>query len=216
MLDGPRLVLAQETQPGRKWDETRIKLLTGGDKISARKMRQDFYEFIPHFKIAIAGNHKPRLTTVDEAIRRRFRVIPCDHTVAVEQRDKSLDEKLQKEWPGILQWMIDGCVDYYCRDGLDPPARVVRATEEYLQAEDLLSDWINECCEVGHGLWGKSSDLFNNWRQWADAANEPVGRLKNFRERLENAGFKYDRSYARNRHYQGIRLKQERVSVRED
>src|SRR5215469_1502183 len=75
-LRGARLVVAQETQKGRRWDETKIKALTGGDKITARFMRQDFFDFNPTFKLFIAGNHKPRLHTIDEAMRRRLFLVP--------------------------------------------------------------------------------------------------------------------------------------------
>jgi putative DNA primase/helicase len=71
-LVGARLVTAIETEEGRRWAETRIKTLTGGDRVAARFMRQDFFEYTPQFKLLIAGNHQPILRTVDEAIRRRF------------------------------------------------------------------------------------------------------------------------------------------------
>ena len=109
-LRGARLVTAIETEEGRRWAESRIKALTGGDKIPARFMRQDFFEFTPQFKLVIAGNHKPGLRSVDEAIRRRFNLVPFTVTIPTEKRDKELSEKLKPEWSGILQWMIDGCL----------------------------------------------------------------------------------------------------------
>ncbi len=109
-LQGRRTVSAIETEEGRRWAESRIKALTGGDKIAARFMRQDFFEFTPQFKLIIAGNHKPGLRTVDEAIRRRFHLVPFTVTIPPEKRDPSLTEKLRQEWPGILEWMIEGAL----------------------------------------------------------------------------------------------------------
>ena len=91
---GARLVVAQETQKGRRWDETKIKALTGGDKVTARFMRQDFFDFVPTFKLFIAGNHKPRLSSVDEAIRRRLLLVPFTVRIPVGERDPELAEKL--------------------------------------------------------------------------------------------------------------------------
>ena len=207
MLDGPRLVLAQETEQGRKWAETRIKALTGGDPISARRMRQDFFTFTPKFKLLIAGNHKPTLSTVDEAIRRRMHVVPFVVTVPPERRDKALSEKLQAEWPGILAWAIEGCVEYCERDGLDPPNRVVDATDAYLRSQNVLLGWIEDACEQGPDCWETPTLLFANWRAWAKAANERIGQQKDFRERMEAAGFQQCRDNAKGRHWQGIQCK---------
>jgi putative DNA primase/helicase len=137
-LRGARLVSAVETEEGRRWAESKIKALTGGDKISARFMRQDFFEFTPQFKLLIAGNHKPGLRSVDEAIRRRFYLIPFTVTIPPEERDADLLEKLKMEWPGILHWMIEGCLQWQLH-GLAPPAVVTAATGAYLEAEDAIA-----------------------------------------------------------------------------
>jgi putative DNA primase/helicase len=107
-LRGARLVTSVETEEGRRWAESKIKSLTGGDRIAARFMRQDFFEFTPVFKLIIAGNHRPGLRSVDEAIRRRFHLIPFTVTIPEAERDQQLGDKLQAEWPGILHWMIEG------------------------------------------------------------------------------------------------------------
>ncbi len=125
-LRGARLVAAQQTEQGRRWAESKVKALTGGDPISARFMRQDFFTFQPAFKLWIAGNHKPSLTGVDVAIRRRFRLLPF--TVTIAKPDLELPDKLRAEWPGILQWMIEGCRQWL-ETGLNPPSAVQAATE---------------------------------------------------------------------------------------
>ena len=91
-LHGARLVVAQETEKGRRWNESRIKLMTGGDKLTARFMRQDFFDFMPKFKLWIVGNHKPRLDNVDEAMRRRMLLVPFTVQIPVEERDLDLKE----------------------------------------------------------------------------------------------------------------------------
>src|SRR6185437_3735008 len=101
-LRGARLVTAMETEEGRRWAESRIKALTGGDRITARFMRQDFFEFLPQFKLLIVGNHKPGLRGVDEAIRRRMHLIPFTVTIPPAERDETLPERLREEWPGIM------------------------------------------------------------------------------------------------------------------
>jgi putative DNA primase/helicase len=132
MLRGARLVTATETEEGRAWAEARIKQMTGGDPVTARFMRQDFFTYTPQFKLTIAGNHKPALKNVDDAARRRFNIVPFLHTPP--QPDKHLEEKLQREWPGILRWMIDGCLDWQ-RAGLVRPKVVADATAEYFEAQ---------------------------------------------------------------------------------
>src|SRR5262249_28324913 len=105
-LRGARLVVASETEEGRRWAEARIRQLTGDDPISARFMRQDYFTYHPQFKLFFMGNHKPGLRTVNVAIRRRFNLIPFGVVIPEKQRDKDLPDKLRKEWPGILAWMI--------------------------------------------------------------------------------------------------------------
>jgi putative DNA primase/helicase len=145
MLRGARLVTATETEAGRHWNESRLKALTGGDMISARYMRGDFFQFAPTFKLMISGNYRPSLRNIDEAIRRRLHLIPFTVTIPPDERDPDLPDKMKAEWPGILQWMLDGCTDWR-ECGLAPPEAVTKATNEYLDAEDDIGSWLAECC----------------------------------------------------------------------
>ncbi len=183
-LRGARLVTAVETEEGRRWAESKIKSLTGGDLVAARFMRQDFFEYKPQFKLIIAGNHKPGLRSVDEAIRRRLNLIPFTVTIPPEERDPSLGEKLQAEWPGILAWAIDGCLLWQAK-GLAAPAAVTDATAAYLEAEDAIASWIDDCCDREPQSWEQTSNLYANWVAWAEKAGEHCGSLKRFSERLE-------------------------------
>ena len=105
-LMGARLVTAVETEQGRRWAEAKIKTITGGDRVKARFMRQDFFEYVPQFKLLTVGNHKPGLRAVDEAMRRRMNLLPFVVTIPPAERDSQLGEKLRAEWPGILGWAI--------------------------------------------------------------------------------------------------------------
>jgi putative DNA primase/helicase len=197
MLRGARLVTATETEEGRRWAESRIKTLTGGDRVRARFMRQDFFEFEPQFKLAIAGNHKPGLRSVDQAIRRRFNLLPFVVEITEAQRDKELTAKLEAEWPGILAQMIAGCLEWQ-RIGLTPPAAVTDATEEYLQAEDAVGKWLQERLLGGRLVkkidgWASFSSLHLDWRQWAEEYGEKVNSGKWFSARLEAMNFSSQR-----------------------
>lgn len=187
-LMGARLVTSVETEEGRRWAESRIKALTGGDEISARFMRQDFFEFVPQFKLVIAGNHKPGLRSVDEAIRRRFNLIPFTVTIPPEERDEKLKDKLRKEWPGILSWMIEGCRAWR-ENGLQAPYAVTAATAEYLEGEDALTAWIDECCERDPAAWEPRNALFSSWRAWTERSGEYAGSQKRFSQTMEAHGF---------------------------
>jgi putative DNA primase/helicase len=203
-LRGARLVTAVETDEGRRWNESKIKALTGGDKIAARFMRQDFFEFMPQFKLLFAGNHKPGLQSVDEAIRRRFHLIPFTVTIPPEERDETLAERLRIEWPGILAWAIAGCLEWQ-EHGLAPPEAVTAATGSYFEGEDAISAWIEERCERRSDTWVSSSDLFRSWKDWSDKAGEPVGTMKRFVQCLENRRFR-PRRQATARGFDGLAL----------
>jgi putative DNA primase/helicase len=205
-LMGARLVTAIETEEGRRWAEAKIKSLTGGDPISARFMRQDFFNFIPQFKLIIAGNHKPSLRTVDEAIRRRFHLVPFAVTIPPDKRDQDLPEKLKAEWPGILKWMIEGCLAWQ-REGLKPPAAVLDATKQYLESEDAIAAWMEECIDRGPNHWTSSTMLFGSWSAWATKSGEFVGSQKAFSEKLEARGITPLRKM-NGRGFQGIGIKQ--------
>lgn len=192
-LRGARLVTAHETEQGRRWDEARIKVLTGGDPITARFMRGDFFTYQPSFKIVVSGNHKPQLRSVDQAMRRRLHLVPFEAFIPPEERDPDLPAKLRAEAGGILAWAVAGCLDWQ-QQGLQPPKAVREATSEYLATQDSLQAWIDDCCEVGANKWDTAALLFGSWKRWAEAAGEYVGSQRVFADRLDAAGFQRERS----------------------
>jgi putative DNA primase/helicase len=182
-LRGARLVCSIETEQGRRWAESKIKALTGGDPISARFMRQDFFEFTPQFKLVVAGNHKPSIRNVDEAMKRRLHLIPFTVTIPPEQRDQHLPEKLLAERDGILAWAIQGCLEWQCM-GLRPPQSVLDATDEYFESEDAIGRWLAERCVRHANAKALTIELFNDWKQWAETNGEFIGSQKRFADAL--------------------------------
>jgi P4 family phage/plasmid primase-like protien len=184
-LAGARMVTASETEDGRSWAEARIKELTGNESpISARFMRQDFFEFMPTFKIVIFGNHRPILNNVDDANRRRFNIIPFTHKPKTV--DSKLKNKIEKEYPAILRWMIDGCLDWQA-NGLVRPTSVLEATQEYFDSQDVFGQWIKQCCAVEPGnkeLWTVSADLYESWVQYCAGHGEEPGKERDLGSKL--------------------------------
>jgi putative DNA primase/helicase len=187
-LVGSRAVTASETERGRTWDENKIKTITGGDEVSARFMRGDFFEYVPQFKIIVAGNNKPKLKSTDEAIRRRFNLIPFLATIPPEERDLSLAEKLKAEHPGILKWAIEGCLEWQ-KIGLAPPEVVRAATDEYIKSQNVVSNWIEERCDTGYRLKALSNDLYGDFKQWAHNCGEENLKQVDFNKALEDLGY---------------------------
>ena len=193
---GARLVCAVETQQGRRWDEPKLKMLTGGDRISARFMRADFFQFQPRFKLLIAGNHKPGLRSVDEAMRRRMHLVPFTEFIPPEERDPDLAEKLKAELPGILAWALEGC-RLWQQQGLNAPAVVREATDAYLAAEDAIANWIDDDCDTSSKtFWASSKDLFAAWKFWCERSASMWGQLERSGSSSRTAAFTASRSAA--------------------
>jgi len=207
MLNGARLVTASETEEGKPWAEARIKQMTGGDPITARFMRQNFFTFTPRFKLLIVGNHKPVLSSVDDAMRRRFNIIPF--TIKPASPDKQLEAKLEAEWPAILRWMIEGCTDWQ-RNGLVRPKSVEDATNEYFLEQNILQQWLDEACEVDQSnphLSEGALRLFGSWSSFVAKMGEGKATMKSFSQTLSREGFN-KKVTKLGKFFQGIRLKQ--------
>jgi putative DNA primase/helicase len=215
MLRGARLVTASETEAGRAWAETKIKQMTGGDRITARFMRQDFFTYMPQFKITIIGNNKPALHNVDAAARRRFNIVPFNRTPA--NPDTRLGEKLMAEAPAILQWMIEGCLDWQ-KNGLVRPTSVTEATEEYFSDQEVFPRWLEEECITHRGpgatIAEKSSVLYRSWSDYARSVGGKPGTQAEFKESMRKAGFPH-RKRNNGREFVGVQLKPKQESEAE-
>ncbi|AMP74162.1 phage/plasmid primase, P4 family [Ralstonia solanacearum] len=205
-LRGARLVSSIETEQGRRWNESKVKAITGGDKVSARFMRQDFFDYLPQFKLLIAGNHKPAIRNVDEAMKRRLHLIPFTVTVPPERRDGRLTEKLLKERDGILAWAIEGCLAWQ-RQRLDPPDCVRSATEEYFDEEDAIGDFLDEEAQCHQQARVAVADVFLRWQEWAGRRGEYVGTSRWLAQQLTNRGFDRTRLHGGVKGLAGISLK---------
>ncbi|MEI2757103.1 MAG: phage/plasmid primase, P4 family [Chitinophagaceae bacterium] len=206
-LRGARLVVVTETEPGRTWAETRIKTITGGDTIRARFLHRDNFEFRPTFKLIVAGNHRPGLEGLGEAMRRRLHLIPFTVIIPVERRDKHLAEKLLAETDGILGWILEGCAEWQ-RIGLAPPRVVMAAAADYFADEDQVGQWIAEQCVAGPDFKTAAAALFSSWKAFADGRGQRVGSHKVLGEALRERGFD-GCQVGRARGWRGLALRRE-------
>lgn len=202
-----RLVAVIETGEGQRLDEVLIKELTGGDTISARRMREDFWNFKPTHKLIISTNHRPRVTGTDLGVWRRLRLIPFTVSIPPDKIIKGMDEILvAEEAPGILAWLVRGCVAWQA-DGLKTPEAVNAATAEYRSAEDIVGQFIDEKCTVGeHRLHAKAGELYAAYADWCESRGDRPRRQTDFGKSLTERGFSQHRGTGGARSWLGIAL----------
>ncbi|WP_431800358.1 phage/plasmid primase, P4 family [Microbacterium kunmingense] len=173
-LQGRRMVVGSEVNENTRFDEAKVKLLSGGDKITARFMRQDFFTFIPSHTFWLLGNSQPKVETGGESFWRRLRLIPFTHTVPEDERIENLQQRLvDEEGPGILAWIVRGAVDY-AADGLRTPTDVLAATDTYRAEEDHLGRFVDDRCHVGGGdiVRVETSELRRAYDAWCKEQHE--------------------------------------------
>lgn len=192
-LLGRRLVVVQETDEGRRLAEATVKVLTGGDTIKARRMRENFFEFRPTHKLWMAANHRPRVRGTDHAIWRRIMLVPFLATVAPDQQDQRLLDKLLAEMPGIMQWALAGCRQWVA-EGLRPPAAVLEATRDYRTGEDHVGRFIEECCLLDEHLSVSAHHLRQAYEAWCAEAGERPWSAKAVAPHLTDRGCTLDRT----------------------
>ena len=182
-LRGARMILVTEVEEGKPWAEARLKALVAGDKIAARVMRGDPFEFQPVGKWWISGNHSPVLRNPDAAMRRRLHLVPL--TFVPAKPDPDLAEQLKTELPGILAWAIRGCIAWQ-KEGLKPPPVVADASAEYFADQDSIATWLAERCnrDDAHAT-AKARHLFTDWKRWTADRGEEAGTEKRFSEALQ-------------------------------
>lgn len=188
MLKGARLVKAIETDEGKRLSEALVKQLTGGDMVTARFLRQEYFQFQPEFKIFIATNHKPQVRGNDEGMWRRIRLIPFSIKIPEEERDNDLIYKLLKELPGIFNWTLKGCLEWQ-KYGLGMPECVRQATNVYRAESDTIGNFIDECAIKQPGAKISVADLYSRYIKWAAESGEIPRKKIDFNKQLEGLGY---------------------------
>lgn len=203
-LQGARLVSGSELPVGKTWDESTIKDLTGGDRMTARYMRGDFFDFDPKLTLMIAGNNQPSFRGVDEAIRARVVLVPFTVTIPPERRDKTLPDSLKAEGPEILRWAIEGALAWQER-GLDVPAKVTAASTEYMDDEDTLGQFLIDETTTDPAGFVTTTDLHDRFKYWCDRQGLHAWTLHTLRKELKSRGF-HDARRKYGRGFEGVRL----------
>jgi len=192
-LPGIRFLASQETERGKSLREAFIKSVTGRDSILVRDLYGKPFSFTPVFKLWFSTNFKPEVKGGGEGLWRRVRLIPFNVIIPPEERDKKLPEKLQKEWPGILRWCIDGCREWI-KEGLGIPETVLRATEEYRQESDTFAQFLSERCILGPGAKVTNKALKDDYINWCKQNGETAIGQREFTAKLIERGLTNKRS----------------------
>jgi P4 family phage/plasmid primase-like protien len=177
-LFGARLVSCMESEEGRRLNEGLVKQLTGRDRIKARRMREDFWEFDPTHSVFFGTNHKPEIRGTDHAIWRRLKLVPFEVTIPDAEQDKDLTAKLRKELPGILAWAVQGCLEWQ-RTGLQEPKKVTEATQGYRADMDVIAQFIEDMCVEADGVEVGATRLHIEYQTWCrNNGEEPLSQRK--------------------------------------
>lgn len=211
-LTGVRFVSASEGEVGQRFAEAKIKRITGGDRIPARFMYGDLFEFNPQFKLWLGTNNLPDIKGNDEGIWRRIRVINFGVTISPEKQDRGLEAKLKQELPGILKWAVDGCFAWNAFNGLHPPASVVQAGKDYRSEMDTIAQFIGECCMLDPSYKETTANLFNAYTCWvASNGEKPISKIK-FGKDFKARGFA-EIKIGGERGRKGISLREEQTPI---
>jgi P4 family phage/plasmid primase-like protien len=186
-MAGARMVSASESDEGARLSEALVKSVTGKERVRARFLYRESFEFMPQFTLYLAANHRPVVTGGDEGIWRRILLIPFSVTIPEHERDHRLLDRLLGELPGILAWAVQGCLEWQ-RIGLAAPASVTGATQEYRETSDVLRSFLEDTCEMATGFQVSSTLLYAAWVRWCQGMGEEPGSQKAFSERLPAKG----------------------------
>jgi len=204
-LRGARLVVASETEDGRRLAEARVKELVGADTVTARQIYGRPFTFRPVGKLFLATNHRPQIRGTDHAIWRRIRLIPFPNRFTGDQCDPHLLDKLRAELPGILAWAVRGTALWRER-GLEPPAAVARATESYRTEQDILGEFLEDVCELDTGGTADNAQLYAAFQRWSERAGEKHRSQRSLSMALKDRGFVQGRTGSR-RYWQGLKIR---------
>lgn len=204
VLQGKRLVVMDETTEGGRLDEARVKWITGGDSIAARRLYGEPFSFTPSHTIILTTNHRPVIRSGGEAIWDRIQQVPWDVRIPDAEVDRELPQKLLAELPGIFVWAVMGATMWH-EYGLVPPESVRIATREYRAESDWAQEFLDEACVIGDGQSVASADLYRTYVDWIAPRGEKAIASNAFGRILTERGFKQVRQ-ARRRAWRGIGL----------
>lgn len=213
-LRGARCVLMNETSQGSRFDEAKLKDLTGGDKLTGRFLHAEFFDFMPTHKLIIRGNHKPAISGTDEGIWRRLRLVPFTVEIPAEEQDRGLIEKLRAELPGILRWAVKGCLEWQ-RIGLNPPGAIIDAVSRYRTESDTLGRFIDENCEQSKLAQVRSSIFFQRYQHYTEKAGERWMPAKDLPHEMQRRGFDWKRTKTGGMYF-GLQIRLENESHWQD
>ncbi len=210
-LPAARFVRSAEPKEGLPLDESLIKDLTSGEPINVRRLNHEFVEVYPRFKLSISCNRKPRIYGNDDGIWRRVTLVPFEVQIPKEERDKALPTKLQREMSGILNWMVEGALDFLARGALEAPEKILAATQEYRDESDLVGAFIRAAVDVTRSPNDtvEAGDLYAAFTTYcAKSAQTPVGK-NTFNRRMPKAAdaFGFEKGKASVSLYVGIRIR---------
>lgn len=204
-LCGLRLAVLHETDAGRRLAEGTVKRLTGGDRLKARRMREDFWSFDPSHTFVMLTNHRPIVTGTDEGIWRRLRLVPWDVVIPAADRDEDLPGKLTAELDAVLAWLVGGYREWRV-GGLADPGKVTAATAAYRDESDAVRRFLSQRCLTAPGLSAGSSDLFTAWAKWCADEGEDPGTQTAFAATLQNKGFEKTKDRTGRMRWRGLGL----------
>lgn len=204
-LDGARLVTTTEPNEGVRLDEGLVKQLTGGDKVTARFLYENEFDFMPQFKLWMATNHKPIIRGTDDGIWRRMAIIPFTVQIPKEKVDKRLKHKLRRELKAILHWAVEGYIKWR-ENGLPEPQVIKDQRDEYRTEMDAVEAFIEECCNRGTNLEVQAKDLYQAYREWAGDNGQYMMSSTKFGREM---GKKFVKFKSGTIHYKGIELLEE-------
>jgi len=187
-LHGCRLAAASETPQGGSLDVALVKSLTGRDRITARRIGENYWEFEPTHKLFLSTNHRPRIKETRNPIWRRVILIPWEQTFD-KNPDLTLDETLAGESSGILKWVIEGCLEWQ-KLGVAPPDAVLAANAAYRESEDTLAQFLAEACVVSDAAQVSRSGLRSAYEKFCVREGFPAMSSKALTEALRERGFK--------------------------
>lgn len=215
-LIGRRLIVANELTTGATWDEETLKNIASSDEIAARALYASNINYMPTGKMIVAGNHQPNVKDTSNAMWRRFRPVPFDVVFEGERRDEGLYDKLISEASGILNWMIEGCIEWYQRNGkIQLPKRIEEEASKYRDNMDYIKRFFDDECQTGGKYYSLPSDVHRRFLKWASIRNEEwLTRMgeRVFKDQMSEKGWKPQPRKLRDgtsvRVYVGLKLKE--------